>query len=470
VPSQVMRHLQAILGPLRGFATACHAEGRGFESLQPLLRVHDVLDLREMLADEIVQRRESGHVVADPPVLAAAADAELRAAIKAVEESPRSPDWPYEEPDGLAAIKAARPTPPQRSALTLDDDALLDRLHGAWLGRCAGCALGKPVENWPRAELRRYLERFDAYPLTDYILADGPAPPTFPPLNASWPVSVRGAIRGMPRDDDIDYTILGLHVLETYGMQFRAADVAHEWLRRLPFLAVYTAERAAYRNLVLGREPPASATHINPYREWIGAQIRVDAYAYVAAGDPERAAALAFEDASVSHTANGVYGAMWAAALIAASFSERAMTAALESALAVIPPRSRLAEALRGVTALHAQGLPWESARDALEQRHGALSPVHTINNAAAVAAALLWGEGDFTTTIGLAVQGGWDTDCNGATAGSAFGAMHGAAALPARWTTPLEDRIASALSGFDGVRISELALRTLSVVRANRP
>lgn len=85
------------------------------------------------------------------------------------------------------------------------------------------------------------------------------------------------------------------------------------------------------------------------------------------------------------------------------------------------------------------------------------------------MAAALLWGEGDFTRTIGLAVQGGWDTDCNGATAGSAFGAMHGASALPSHWTTPLQDRIASALPGFDGARISELAARTLSVARALR-
>ena len=115
------------------------------------------------------------------------------------------------------------------------------------------------------------------------------------------------------------------------------------------------------------------------------------------------------------------------------------------------------------------RGFPWESARDALEERHGTLSPVHSINNATVVAAALLWGEGDFTRTIGLAVQGGWDTDCNGATAGSAFGAMHGAGALPTRWTTPLEDRIASALSGFDGARISELAARSLAVARAIR-
>ena len=172
---------------------------------------------------------------------------------------------------------------------------------------------------------------------------------------------------------------------------------------------------------------------------------------------------------SLSHTANGVYGAMWAAALIAASFAERTMAAALDAALGVVPPRSRLADALRGVAALHARGSSWESARDALEERHGALQPVHAINNATVVAAALLWGEGDFTRTIGLAVQGGWDTDCNGATAGSAFGAMHGAGALHSRWTAPLEDRVTSALLGFDGVRISELAARSLSVARAIR-
>ena len=265
----------------------------------------------------------------------------------------------------------------------------------------------------------------------------------------------------MPRDDDLDYTILGLLLVEAHGTDLTPAYVGEEWLRRMPFLAVYTAERAAYANLVAGLEPPATARHRNPYREWIGAQIRADAYGYVMAGDPEGAAALAFADASLSHTENGVYGAMWAAALVAAAFAERDMERALASALAVIPARSRLAEALRDVAAMHDDALEWASAREVLERRHGHLSPVHTINNAAVVAAALLWGEGDFTRTIGLAVQGGWDTDCNGATAGSAFGAMHGAGTLPARWTEPLEDRVATALSGVEDARISDLARRT---------
>jgi ADP-ribosylglycohydrolase len=427
--------------------------------------MHDVLDLREMVAEEIVERRESGYVLdgvaPSAAQIAAATEEELTRYLAALESAPRSPDWAYDEPSELAAIDAAQPPAPARARMTLDEPALADRILGAWLGRCAGCALGKPVEMWPRADIRRYLEAVGAYPIDDYLPATEPRPAGVPPLNPSWTESTRGRVSGMPRDDDIDFAILGLHVLETYGRAFTADDVAREWLRLIPFLEVYTAERAAYRNLVRGLRPPRTATHVNPYREWIGAQIRADAYAYACPGDPVAASRLAFVDATLSHTANGIYGEMWAAALIAASFAESSMAAALDSALAVVPERSRLAEALAGVRDMHARGLDWERARDELEQRYGALSPVHCINNAAVTAAALLWGEGDFTRTVGFAVQGGWDTDCNGATAGSAYGAMHGARALPSHWIDPLQDRVRSALFGFDGAAISDLAERT---------
>jgi ADP-ribosylglycohydrolase len=431
--------------------------------------VHDVLDLREMLRDEIVQRRETGHLVTepDPAAVRAADDPELRELIAAVEASPRRAEWPYEEPDSPEAIVVARPAAPPRAALELETPALRDRLHAAWLGRSAGCTLGKPVENWPRAEIARYLRERDSYPLRGYIPAEEPPGDGFPAFHPSWRESVAGGIDGSPRDDDTDYTVLATLVLEAHGPGFGPDDVAAEWLRRLPFMAVYTAERAAYRNLIAGHRPPRTATLVNPYREWIGAQIRVDAYGYASPGDPERAAAMAYTDASVSHTGNGIYGAMWAAALIAAAFAETTMRAALGSALAVVPARSRLAEALRGVLALHEQGLDWEEARDVLEARHGSLSPVHTINNAAVVSAALLWGEGDFARTVALAVQGGWDTDCNGATAGSAFGAMHGVAELPDDWIAPLDDRLRTGLFGVGELRISELAERSLALATA---
>ena len=72
--------------------------------------------------------------------------------------------------------------------------------------------------------------------------------------------SAQGRIDGVPRDDDIDYCILALEILETYGSGVTTADFGQSWLEMLPYWRVYTAERAAYRNLVLGLPTSQAAT------------------------------------------------------------------------------------------------------------------------------------------------------------------------------------------------------------------
>lgn len=432
-----------------------------------------LMDPSELLRYELVQRREAGHDTTGVEVaVRAALDDGSRAAIEQVyahvEGTPIREGWSFEEPSTFAEIMDALPPAPSIPRVGSDDDALRDRLLGAWLGRCAGCNLGKPVEGWTRDRILRYLELADAYPIDDYLPRLDPFPDGLR-LNACWDETTRGNIRAMARDDDLDYTILGLHVLEEHGFDFGPEQIGEEWMHHLPIGLTYTAERAAYRNLVDGRRPPETATVENPYREWIGAQIRADMWGYVSPGDPTEAVRLAFGDASLSHTANGIYGEMWAAALIACTFAATDLRTALEASLGFVPARSRLAEALRDVMAMHAQGVTWGEARDGIEDRYGHYSGVHTINNAAVVAAALLWGEGDFSRTIGLAVEGGWDTDCNGATAGSVFGAAFGARAIPAHWVDPLDDRIRTAILGFDDSRISDLADRTLEQIRRHR-
>jgi ADP-ribosylglycohydrolase len=426
--------------------------------------MHDAVDLRDLVAGELAQRRESGYEVSGLEAVVAAALADgsvpLEELLDRLERAPRLDDWPYQEPSRLEELPAQLPEPSPMS-LQLDEPELRDRLLGAWLGRCAGCTLGKPVEGWTYDRIRRYLELAGAYPLLDYLPALEPAPEGLE-LRASWPETTRGRIRHMARDDDLDYTILGLHILETHGFGFGSREVAAEWLDHLPFTRTYTAERVAYRNLVLGLHPPETATCRNPYREWIGAQIRGDIWGYVSPGNPRQAATLAFRDAAVSHTANGIYGELWSAALVAACFAAPDVRSALVASLAHVPPRARLAEALRQVLELHTSGLGWPAARDAIEARYGHYSWVHTIPNAAIVAAGLLWGDGDFARTVGLVVQAGWDTDSNGATAGSVYGALHGASALPPAWVDPLGDRVHSAIAGYDNARISELAERTL--------
>ena len=372
-------------------------------------------------------------------------------------------DFPYVEPSDLHSIQAARPDGPRSMGVSISEGEYRDRVLGAWLGRCVGCVLGKPVEGWPRARIEDYLGLAGEEGLDDYFPEVDPRPEEFR-LHPSYPGAVQGSIDGMPRDDDLDYTILGLHVLEEHGLDFTTGDVADEWLSHMPIRLTYTAERVTYRNLVDGLTPTETATHRNPYREWIGAQIRGDVWGYVAPGMPEVAAGLAFRDASLSHVKNGIYGEMFVAAMVSAALVTGDIHEIVEVGLSEIPGESRLAEAVRDVRGWSRECDDWRDAWELVMEKYGGYHWVHTINNAAFVLLGLLYGGGDLWKTVSVSVMAGFDTDCNGATAGSIVGAVLGARALPERWVAPLDDRVKSALSGFAESSISDLARRTCTV------
>ncbi|WP_223693399.1 ADP-ribosylglycohydrolase family protein [Leifsonia poae] len=419
----------------------------------------------DLLHDEVVQRRETGYDVDAFVEEANRTDRDDTAAILDIvdrmESAERLPGWEYVEPDSLEGIEATLGA--QQPERTIAEATLRDKINAAWLGRIAGCNVGKPVEwgsHWTAQHIREYLELADAYPLRDYVPVLDPMPAGFQ-LTECWPETTRGNVKGSARDDDIDYPILALHLLETHGLALRTEDVGAAWTRLFPIEQVFTAERAAYVNLVEGFAVPEVARRRNPYREWIGAQIRGDVFGYVYAGRPWEAAKLSYRDAALSHVGNGVYGEMWAAALVAAAFTASSAQDAVEQSLAVVPPQSRLAEALRHVLRLKESGVSWDTALAELQAAYGHYSWVHTINNAAAVAAALLWSDDDFVTGVGRIVMSGWDTDSNGATVGSVLGVLTGTQNLPEHLIAPLENRTRSALFGFDNSVISDLAERT---------
>ena len=361
--------------------------------------------------------------------------------------------YKYREPNSLEEIKKYRHRGPRE--LEVDRSTVKQRIAGGWMGRIAGCILGKPVEGWPYEKIRRGLMKIGEYPLKYYFPSE-----MFKDDREKLPLT-RGNIQYAERDDDTDYTILNLHIVETYGLRFTTGNIAEEWLTHLPYQCTYTAERVAYRNLVLGIRPPATATFLNPYREWIGARIRADIWGYICPGRPEEAAELAYRDAVLSHTKNGIYGEMFTAATIAAAFSVDTPLEAIEVGLSEIPKTSRLFEAIEYVVKLYKRGMTWEEAIKRIIDTYGKYHPVHVINNTALTVAALLWGEGDFSKTITLAVMGGWDTDCNGATAGSIVGVLCGIERVPRRWWVVFNNTIRSAVMGFDNSRITDLIERT---------
>jgi len=365
-----------------------------------------------------------------------------------------------DEPDDFDEILARADPAPARAAVDVRE-----RIAGAWLGRAAGCVLGKPVENIPREGIRAIAEATGNWPVAGWFTAEGlpdDISERWPWNRASRPTSLAESIDGIPEDDDLNFTMLGVALLERCGTGFDALDVAKIWLDYMPPGRIFTAERVAVRNLLEAYLPPESASRRNPFREWIGARLRVDAYGWAAAGDPVAAARMAWEDARVSHTANGVYAAMFMAAAHAASLSESSAAACADAGLSVVPAGSRLAQALRSSRELAAE-LEWEAVVDEIYARQD-YHWVHAINNTALVAAALYAFDGDFSSGISAVVQGGLDTDTNGAAVGSILGALAGPDGIEERWSAPLGGRFASSLPGFDGITLDELVQRTVAV------
>ena len=384
---------------------------------------------------------------------------------------PMKENLPYREPSDLAAIRKEREAPPALPAFEPSEEELVDKVYGAWLGRVSGCLLGKPVEGWRRPKMWGYLKDTNRWPLSDYFSINVPD-------DILSKYDIRAAspfienVDCMPEDDDTNYTTVGLAILKKAGADFRPADVAEFWLNEIPILHTCTAERVAYRNLCAGVAPPESAAFRNPYREWIGAQIRADFFGYACPGDPERAAEFAWRDACISHVKNGIYGEMWAAAMIAAAFVAEDMETIIRAGLARIPRQSRLHEAIHRVIDRHRQGITYDEAVESIHtewDEENCHDWCHAISNAQVVAAALLWGERDFGLTICRAVQACFDTDCNGATAGSVIGAVVGAKNVPEQWSAPLNDTLLTGVTGYHRVHISQLARETAEIIKQLR-
>lgn len=344
-----------------------------------------------------------------------------------------------------------------------------ERIRNAWRGRISGCQLGKPVEMLSMRRgyqsLTDYLHSVDSYPVRDYIGFD-------PAEKLIFKASCKGHMQRSEPDDDINYSFLSLLMLEKHGAELATVDVARHWLTLLPAAKTYTAERAAYKVLMERSnewfaewdEPGFDLAECsdNPYNDWIGAQIRTDLYGWTCPGNTALAAKLATADAELSHRGDGVYGAVFVAALGAALAVEEPRQA-LESALQMIPTDSEATKAV--LLGLQVAGDP--AGYETIHTAYEGMSPVHTLNNLALVVWALFGNLDDYSSAIGEVVGAGWDTDCNGATVGGLW-ALQGKR-VPERWYAPWQGRVGLGLAGYDELSLDDLVDRTVAVADALR-
>lgn len=453
------------------------------------------LKLSERVRDELIQCEYEGRNVKDyeawaDAVLAMPEGEEKEEMSKklllALESAPFTEENNLEEPDDYEEI--CRTLPEEAGAcMDFNREDYRDRLRGAWYGRAVGCLLGIPVESWHKERIQGFLEESGQWPLTAYMRSDvderirqkygvGDIDPghSYDRKNICW----RNNVSSFPVDDDTNYTTCALRLVENRGIDFTCEDAAENWLMSFPALHACTAERAAMQNILNGVLPPKSGQYLNPYREWIGAQIRGDFFGYIYPGNPKAAAKMAWQDARVSHVKNGIYGEMYVAALLSlagawlpvSDWKDENMAGCLlcENALLQIPPKSRLAGDISRVISLYKAEASFESA---IELIHGTYNEkigfdwCYVNPNAMIVTACILWYAMDFSTGIAKAVESGFDTDCNGATVGSVLGMLGGYSAIDPKWLTGLDPVLNTSIHKYERLPLEEAVDRTLRLV-----
>jgi ADP-ribosylglycohydrolase len=358
--------------------------------------------------------------------------------MKALKEAPKIEGHPYhayEHPSTWDDVKAAMPAAREYKPLSGWNEHYANRIYQGWMGQLAGGSFGTALEGYTGTQIAKVYGEVRGYITT---------PET--------------------TNDDVVYELLLLDVYEKLGKAMTSEALADEWVRMLPY--GISAEGVALRNLNLGIYPPESGAFLNPYCDWIGAQMRGMVCGMLEPGNPLEAARLAHTDAVISHARNGIYGEIYAAVITSLAFVMDDPRAIVVEGARYVPARSEYAARLSFCLEVLQNTLDPAAAWPVLDKHFERYNWIHAYPNLAADVLALWYGGGDFTESMALLAQAGYDVDCNGGLVGNVLGVIRD---VPPAWLNPLGDLLETYIKGKERLSIKELADKTACLAKKYR-
>lgn len=319
---------------------------------------------------------------------------------------------------------------PETIAVDIDSVEFKERVYKSWIAQIAAGAFGTAIEGYSRESI---LEAFGK--VRTYLKA--------PSLY----------------NDDITYELALLIALVDKGAIPTSFEIAQEWVSRIPF--GWSAEDIALKNLRLGVMPPQSGYLNNPYREWIGAQMRGAICGYLAPGNAKMAAKLAWIDGEISHHNNGIIGEVFNAVLVSLGFVIDDARELVESTIEMLPKTSEYYTVVKKALDYCKTVDDYEKALIWCEEEFKEYNLVHAYPNAAIQVVALWFGNGDFDLTMEIGAVAGLDVDCNTAQLGAILGAMK-SPVVSETWTAPIGTELKTYVRGLETISINKIVDMTV--------
>ena len=426
---------------------------------------------RDILLATLKDKAEQGHNVQgldkEIEALPDSYDA-LQTMARKLSELPLKADWAYQEPNDWASIDAACDPARAKGRLCVVDPMIAsDKAKTAFLSSVCGCILGKPLEvQLTLDEIRKGATAAGVWPLNHYVpvsLLDGT-----PRRHVSWPETTLDNITHVVPDDDINYTLMGMLLIEEFGTELTHNDIAKTWMKNLPTGFCFGPERRVLVKAALstlGKNMGPVEETVDWVKEWnageekCGALIRADAYGYACPGHPALAAQLAYRDASFTHQRTGIYGTMFVAAAIACAFVESDRRRIFEIALQYVPQQSRFAEVIRYSLEQVWQASDWLDGYDRIHVKYMRYGHCMIVQEIGLLMNAVRFAK-DVGDGISMQVMQGADTDSFGATCGSILGAYFGPAGLGQHWLKPFNNTIHNTVATLHEQDLDRLANR----------
>ena len=354
--------------------------------------------------------------------------------LEALYNAPKDESHPYHKYEHPALWEDVRKAMGKvdKSNRSASVENLEEKIQQGWVGQLAGGSFGTAIEGYTGTNIASVYGE-----ITSYITQ----PETM--------------------NDDLVYELILLDVFEKMGRKLTSRELGLEWVKQLPF--AWSAEWIALENLRAGYFPPESATRRNPYSNWIGAQMRGMICGMLAPAWPMEAARLAHIDGVVSHSANGVYGEIFAGVMTALAFVESDPRKLIMMTREYIPAKSEYMQILDDTLKFIEESANIEEVLAAFDDYFKTYNWIHAYPNLGADVFALWFGEGDMTKSFSLLAKAGMDVDCNGGLVGNVLGIING---VPKEWADPIGDLLETYLPGKERMSIKELAQQTARLSR----